>query len=373
MVFRLPTPSLNRKRGASRRGPGLLRQGLKIAPWLAAAAVALWPARVYGVGGLREAWFRAREPGRGRLARSPAQIPARGWGDILWRTWKAFNEDHIPTVAGGMTFFLLLALFPGLAAFVALYGLFADVHGVQQQVAALASIAPRPAVVFLGEQMILISVQRPSTLSLAFATSLLVSIWSANAGMKALFHGLNVAYEERERRGYLRLTLVSLVFTFGGLAFLLAWMAVVVAAPLVLPFLDASRGWVDVLRWPALLALSVMVLAVVYRFGPSRQHARWRWVTWGGAAAATLWLASSFLYSWYVANFAHYDRTFGSLGAAVGGLIWMWMSAMIVLLGAEFNAQIEHQTTVDSTTGPAVPMGRRGARMADTVGEALNG
>ncbi len=368
MVLRLPIPSLKRKPTAS--APGWLRRGLRIAPWLGAAVIAVWPARAYGVGSLREVWIRSREPGRGRSARSPAQIPLRGWRDILWRTLKAFNNDQIPTVAGATTFFLLLALFPGLAAFVAMYGLFADVHGVQQQVAALATVAPRAAVVFLGQQMILISLQRPSTLSLTFATSLLVSIWSANAGMKALFRGLNVAYEERERRSYLRLTLTSLAFTFGGLALLLVWMAVVVAVPLILPRLDESRPWLDLLRWPALLLLTVMELAVVYRFGPSREHARWRWVTWGGAAAAILWLAGSFLYSWYVANLAHYDRTFGSLGAGVGGLIWMWISSMIVLLGAEFNAEIEHQTTVDSTTGPPAPMGRRGARMADTVGAA---
>jgi len=335
------------------------------------AALVFWPTKANGGRPLSEAAILKREPGRGRSARSPLQIPWRGWRDILWRTWKGFNRDQIPTVAGGMTFFLLLAMFPGLTAFVSLYGLFADVHDVLEQVEALGGVAPRPAVVFLGEQMIRIAQQRTSTLSLAFATSLLLSIWSAGSGMKALFRGLNVAYEERERRGFVVLTATSLAFTLGTILFLLAWVGLVVALPQVLPFFHPLTPWLHALRWPVLLALTVLVLALVYRYGPSREHARWRWVTWGGAVAALLWLGASALYSWYVANLAHYDRTFGSLGAAVGGLIWLWLSSVVVLFGAELNAEIEHQTAVDSTTGPPLPMGKRGATMADTVGPAL--
>ncbi len=335
-----------------------------------ALVAALWPSRAKGIGALKATAVRLSEPGRGRSARSPGEIPLRGWGDILWRAWQAFHRHQIPTVAGGMTFFLLLALFPGAAAFLSLCGLFADVRDVPEQVQALASVAPPTAVRFLSEQLLLIASQRTSALSLAFATTLAVSVWSSSAGMRALFHGLNIVYEERERRGFLRLTFVSLVFTAGGLVFLLAWVGAVTALPVLLPFMHPVRPWLAVVRWPVLMILTMATLAVVYRYGPSREHARWRWVTWGAGVAAALWLAASFGYSWYVAHLAHFDRTFGSLGAAFGGLIWLWLSSVIILLGAELDAEIEHQTTVDSTTGAPRPMGVRGAVMADTAGKA---
>ncbi len=147
-------------------------------------------------------------------------------------------------------------------------------------------------------------------------------------------------------------------------------MGLVVAAPVLLPALDEAGPLVSVLRWPGLALLTMLALAVVYRHGPSRQHARWRWVTWGAAVAALLWIAASLAFSWYMSNLAHYDRTYGSFGAAAGAITWLWMSVVIVLFGAELDAEIEHQTAVDSTTGAPLPMGRRGAKMADTVGEA---
>ena len=313
------------------------------------------------------------QPGRGRDACSPREIPWRGWRDILWRTCREFQRDQIPTVASGVTFFGLLALFPGLAAFVTLYGLFADFHDAVEHVEALASLAPKDAVVFIGAQMIRISEQRPSTLSLAFVISLVLSIWSANSGVKALFNGLNIAYGETEKRGYLRLTLYSLIFTLGGLIFLLACVGALMIAPLIAPGLERGGPWQALIRWPALLTATMAGLAMLYRYGPSREHARWRWITWGSAAAAALWLAASLAFSWYVSNLAHYDRVYGSFGAAAGALTWAWMSVVIVLFGAELNAEIEHQTAMDSTTGEAKPMGLRGAAMADTIGKAKAG
>ncbi|HEY5411479.1 MAG TPA: YihY/virulence factor BrkB family protein, partial [Caulobacteraceae bacterium] len=302
-------------------------------------------------------------------AHTPSQIPPRGWRDILWRTWKAFNKDNISSVGGGVTFFTLLALFPGLAAFVSLYGLFADFNDAVKQIEALAAIAPHDAVVFIGAQMIRVSEQRQSTLGVAFLISVLLSLWSANNGVKAFLNGLNIAYGETEKRSFLILTLHSLAFTVGGLVLVLIGVGVVVAAPALLPGLDDTGPLIGVLRWPALLVLTILVLAVVYRYGPSRQHARWRWVTWGAAAAAMLWMAASLAFSWYMSNLAHYDRTYGSFGAAAGAITWLWMSVVIVLFGAELDAEIEHQTAVDSTTGAPLPMGRRGAVMADTVGQ----
>ena len=315
----------------------------------------------------------AEQPGRGRDARTPAEIPAAGWRDIAWRTWNEFNKDRIPAVAGGVTFFGLLALFPALAAFVSLYGLFFDVHSALQQLDLLAGLLPADTLSFVGDQMIRLATSNTGKLGLAFAVSLVLSLWSANAGMKALMDGLNIAYEERERRGYIRLNLVSLTFTIGALAFVFVAIALVVAAPATLALVGYSGPdpmWL--LRWPLLLAMIAGGLQLLYRYGPSREAARWRWVSWGGAAAALLWVGASMAFSWYVGNFAHYDRTYGSLGAVVGFMTWMWITMIVVLLGAELNAEIEHQTAVDSTTGAPKPLGQRGAKMADTLGETAD-
>ena len=320
-----------------------------------------------------EADVRAAEadrPGRGRDARSPFQIPAAGWKDIAWRTWNEFGKDRVPAVAGGVAFFGLLAIFPALAAFVSLYGLFSDVHSALSELGLLAGLLPADVLSFVGEQMIRLATTNTGKLGLAFALSLLLSVWSANAGVKALMDGLNIAYEERERRGFIRLNLVSLAFTAGGLAFALAAVVLVLGAPAIVAL--TGYGGPDptvLLRWPLLLVMIVLGLEGLYRYGPSRRAARWRWVSWGSVVAALLWVAASLAFSWYVANFAHYDRTYGSLGAVVGFMTWMWMTAIVVLFGAELNAEIEHQTAVDSTEGAPKPLGARGARMADTLGE----
>jgi membrane protein len=311
-----------------------------------------------------------KEPGRGRDAQRPGEIPAPGWKDILWRTWNEFHADRVPAVAGSVTFFALLALFPALAAFVSLYGIFADVETAREQLNLMAGLLPRDALNFVGDQMLRLAAGRGDRLGLAFIVSVGLSLWSANAGMKALFDGLNIAYEEKEKRGYIRLNAMALGFTLGAILFIILILAAVVALPVALSILGyAGRDPMWMLRWPLLLGVVVVGLAALYRFGPSRAHARWRWVSWGSVAAAFLWLAASMAFSWYVSNFGSYDKTYGSLGAVIGFLTWIWISVQVVLFGAELNAEIEHQTAVDSTTGPPEPMGRRHAKMADTLGK----
>ena len=312
------------------------------------------------------------EPGRGREAGSPLEMTPRGWRDVLARTWSQFNEDQIAAVAGGVTFFGLLAMFPAMAAFVSLYGLFADVTQARQQLRLLAGFMPHDVLVFVGDEMIRIAGGAHASLGVAFVLSFLFSLWSANGAVKALFHGLNIAYEERERRGLVKLNLISLAFTICAIVFALLAFSAVIVAPVVLNYLglDAGSVWLAALRWPALMLMLIGGLALVYRYGPSRQQSRWRWISVGGAAAAVLWVGASLLFSWYVSNFAHYDRTYGSLGAVIGFMFWLWYSTIIVLFGAELNAELEHQTAVDTTTGPPLPMGTRGAKMADTLGAA---
>jgi membrane protein len=379
----------------ARRGPSRL----EAAAWFTVAlSILAWPGRAHGnaprVSATSEPpppmpWWRrlissglglpdpteievseAREPGRGRDATAPARIPLRGWKDIAVRTWQEFNNDRVPAVAGSVAFFGLLAVFPALAAFVSLYGLVADVQTARDQLDILAGLLPRDALNFVGEQMLRIAQGRDESLGLAFVFSLGLSLWSANAGMKALFDGLNIAYEEKEKRGFIRLNLIALGFTLGGIAFILGVLAVVVALPVALNLLRIpveDPMWT--LRWPLLLGVVMVALAVLYRYGPSRRQARWRWVSWGSVAASLLWVVASMAFSFYVSRFAHYDRTYGSLGAVVGFMTWMWLSVIVVLVGAELNAEIEHQTAVDSTVGAPKPMGTRHAKMADTLGK----
>jgi membrane protein len=209
-------------------------------------------------------------------------------------------------------------------------------------------------------------------LSLAFAFSLGLALWSANAGMKAVIDALNVTYNEKEKRGFTKLNLISLALTGGAILALLVALGSIVVLPLVLSSFGLG-GWTETLlrfiRWPMLICLVVFGLAVLYRFGPSRESPRWEWLSVGSVTAAIAWLVGSALLSWYLANFANYDATYGSLGAAIGMMIWMWMSSIVILVGAELNSEIEHQTAQDSTTGHEKPLGQRGAAMADTVGE----
>ena len=320
-----------------------------------------------------ERWGQPRrlQRGRGRRARSPRQIPWKGWKDILIRTRKEIAQDNLTMIAAGVAFYVLLALFPGLGAFVALYGLFADVQDAQHHLAVLSVVLPGSALDFIGQQMIRLAAAQKGGLSLAFAVGLATSIWSANGAVKALMTGLNIAYEEEERRGFVRTTLVSLAFTVAMLLFGLLAIAVLGAGPALDAFFGQHAAVVfNLVSWPILLALTGAGLALLYHFGPSRDPARFQWVSWGSVAAMLLWLAVSALFSLYVGNFAHYDKTYGSLGAVVGFMMWSWLSSLIVLLGAELNAEIEHQTVTDTTEGRPMPMGLRRAKMADTLGAA---
>lgn len=313
-----------------------------------------------------------REPERGRHADKPTDIPPKGWKDVLWRAFREFREDQVTTVSQSIAFSGMLALFPALAAFVSIYGLFADVETARQQLGALTGIVPAGAATFIGEQMIRIAAQQQATLGTTFVISLLLSIWSANGGMKALFNGLNIAYDEQERRNFFKLNAVTLAFTLGAVLFLALAMGAVIAVPIILQLLrlDGATWLLAQLRWPVLLVVTILALAALYRYGPSREKAKWRWVSLGSVVASILWLAASIGFSWYLSNFADYNATYGSLGTVFGFMMWIWLSSVVVLLGAEINAEAERQTLKDSTTGPEEPLGDRGALAADTVGEA---
>ncbi len=278
--------------------------------------------------------------------------PGHRWRRVVMRTWSKFNRRQIHRVAAGVAFFALLSMFPAMAAFVSLYGLFADAEQAPHHLAILAGVMPRAALSLAANEMTRLSAGRHPALGFAFVVSVIASLWSANGAVKALLAGLNTAYEARERRGLIRLNLVSLAFTVAGLAFVMTAFGLVVAGPPVL----RALGWkgrldpsvVGVLRWPVLFVGSACGLAMLYRFGPSRHRGRWRWVTAGSALASLAWLAMSMGFSRYVSNFGHYERTYGSLGAVVGFMIWLWLSAIVVLAGAELNAEIEAEAAARS-------------------------
>jgi membrane protein len=274
-------------------------------------------------------------------------ISGAGWKDIFVRTYQQINEDRLLATAAGVVFYGLLAIFPAITALVSSYGLFADPSTIAGNLQSLALMLPEGSFAIVQDQIGRVLAKETATLGVTFVLGLLMAIWSANAGMKAIFDALNVVYEETEKRSFLRLNLTSLAFTVAALAAILAMIGGVIAVPLALQRLGlGERGeWiVTVGRWPALLCLLLTALAVLYRFGPSRAHAHWQWLSIGALAASIFWLIGSSLLSWYLANFGNYTATYGSLGAAIGLMTWMWMSAIIVLCGAEFNSEIERYT-----------------------------
>lgn len=313
----------------------------------------------------------AADEGRGRSATTPSQIPARGWKDILLRVFQGISRDRILDNAAAVTFYVLLAIFPGIAALVSIYGLFANPATISSSLNALSGVLPGGAVSVIHGQLARLTAAKGGSLSIGFAIGLLASLWSANSGVKGLFDALNAVYEEDEKRGFLKFTAISFAFTLAILALAIVALAGIVVLPIVLRHLPGMIGLIfNIARWPVLLVLVAVVLAFVYRYGPSRTEPRWRWVTWGSAFAALAWLAASALFSWYAANFGNFNKTYGSLGAVVGFMIWIWVSAIVVLIGGKLNAEMEHQTARDSTVDPGKPLGQRGAKMADTVGPA---
>jgi membrane protein len=316
---------------------------------------------------------RALDPSRGRLADTPSEIPARGWKDILVRVYHNLSDHRVVSLAAGMTYYSLLAIFPALAALVAIYGLFSDPAVITSHFDKVSGVVPGGAADVARDQLTRIASKGTQTLGLTFAVGLAVSLWSANAAMKSLFDTLNIIYGENEKRGFVKLNAVSLSFTLAGILFVLVALGAVVVLPVALKYLGLS-DFADLLlrigTWPALFLIITAALAVIYRYGPSRATPRWRWITWGSALAAMLWLAASALFSWYAANFGKFNETYGSLGAVIGFMTWLWISAIVVLVGAELDAEMEHQTARDTTIGAAKPMGARGARVADTLGPA---
>jgi len=301
------------------------------------------------------------EQHRGRTAASPHEIPARGWWDIAVRVRRRIVADNVDIIAGGLALFAVLAAFPALAAAVSIYGLFASPTAIAAHLQQFAAALPDGALQILQGQLSEFAQHPRGALRFGVGLGVVVSLWSARKGMVALMKVTNVAYGEEEQRGLLKQLLISLALAIGSVSVFVVVLLVAVAMPLS-----------PAPRWLLLLCVAVLSLAAVYRVAPDRKAPKWRWVTTGSLIAASLWLIGSALFALYVRNWGSYGRVYGALGGVVVLVLWFYLSGYIVILGAEINAEMERQTTKDTTAGAPQPRGARGAKSADTVGPSAD-
>lgn len=306
----------------------------------------------------------------GLKSRSIVDLPFSAWRAILMRTFADIGQHNIPLIAGGAAFFLFLALFPAIAAFVALYGLVLDVSAVQNQMASLSGVLPDTAIEIIDNRLTEVASSNNNALGIGFIAGLAFALWSAHGGVKALIAALNIIYREDEDRGFLKLTAVSLFFTVCAILGAATLVAAVVFVPVAVNAIglgDRQDLLLTALRWPILFVVLVAGTSLLFRYCASRRPPRWKWVVPGSVVAAVLWVAASALFSFYLSNFARFDATYGSLGAIIGFMMWLYLSLLILLLGAELNAEIEHQLLTDTTVGPDRRLGNREAYVADHV------
>ncbi len=317
---------------------------------------------------------REEQIARGLKAQRPWEIPWAGWKDSLIRTWDGIFEARLLSSGAAVAFFALLAVIPGLSVLISFYGLFADPGSVSNQLPVLAVLLPESVQQLLQEHAQRIATQSTGKISFNITLSLLVATWGANAAVKGLFEGLNVIYGEEEKRSFLAFNIITLLTTLAGVCIIAVAVAVITLTPVVLDAaqLGESADFIlRLLRWPLLFVLGAAGIAALYQLGPSRSFPRLEWVLPGALGAAFLWAVSSSIFSWYVAALSNYNAMYGSLAAVVVFMTWLWMSAVIVLLGAELNSELERQTAQDTTWGEPKPLGMRGAVVADAVGAAV--
>lgn len=313
----------------------------------------------------------------GRYAKAPLQIPWAGWKRVLIRAGQGVISDRVSLAAAGCAFYAVLAMFPAITMMVALYGLLFDPHAVEQQLAMLRHILPETTLSLIGDRVHALVTKPHGTLTFSFVISLLITLWSSSAGTKAVLSALNIAYDEIETRSTIRYQVTALAMTLCAIGGAALAVALLVALPPILTYLPQHLGlqevadrlqvWIRLGSFVMLLLFVVAALSLLYRFGPDRRPAQWHWVSPGSLLATALWLLTSLGFSYYVGHIASYDATYGPLGAIVGMMMWFYVTAFVVLAGAELNAELELQTAEDSTTPGNAPIGERGAYVADHV------
>lgn len=307
----------------------------------------------------------------GRQADSPQEIPPKGWKDIAKRTAKEVKQDQVPLLGAGVAFYTLLSLFPAIIAGVSIYGLVADPETVRQQLDDLTNMLSESTAEILREQIREITSGAGGALGVATVIGILTALWSASSGMKALITGVNLAYDETESRKFLKLRGLAIVLTLGAMVLMAVALALIAGFPPVADSWPTVLQWVfAVLRWVLLAGLLIVGLAVLYRYAPDRDEPKWGWVSWGSGIATLLWVLASIGFSIYVNSFGNYNKTYGALAGVIILMFWLYLTAVIVLVGAELNTEMELQTAKDTTAGPTKPMGDRDAHAADHVAES---
>lgn len=314
----------------------------------------------------------APDDGRGGTADSPLAIPPKGWKDIAIRTKEEVKKDSVSVLSAGVAFYFMVSLFPFAIAALSIYGLVAQPGDVTALVDQFRGAVPDSVATLIETQLTSIAESSDDSLTFGLIASVLVAVWSASKGASALIKATNIAFDEEDKRGFLRLRLLALAFTVAFLAVLIVAVGVIAIIP---PLLSGLPGPADtvfaILRWPLLAVVAMVGLSALYRFAPHRDDPQWRWVSLGAVTATVLWLGGSALFSLYANNFGSFDETYGSLSAVVILLLWLNLTAFAILLGAEINAETERQTGRDSTRGEPKPMGERNAFAADTLGERV--
>ena len=308
---------------------------------------------------------------RGRHAPSPTKIPAAGWKDVAVRVKEEAKQDDVSLLGGGVAFFALLALVPALVAIVSIYGLFANESTVVRQVGDVLGAAPHEVRDLVTAQLRSIVTGSAAGASVAAVLGVVVALWSASSGMKHLIGAINLAYDEDENRGFVRVRAISLAMTVGAIVFLVVAFGIIAVLPAASSKAGlgaAARILIGVVRWVVLLAGMMVGLSVLYRYGPARDEPKWSWASPGAIFATVAWIIVSLLFSLYTANFGKYNETYGTLGAIIVVMLWLYLTAVVIILGAELNAELERQTERDTTKGPDRPLGQREATAADTVG-----
>jgi membrane protein len=305
----------------------------------------------------------------GGRAERPTDIPRHGWKQVARRGWKEAKADQVPLLAAGVAFYAFLAIFPALIAVVTIYGLFADPSTLANQLNSLTTALPEEARKVITDQATALSARR-QTLGIGLALSVVIALWSASAGMNSLLTAINVAYDEEEKRGFVKKRLMSLGLTVGAIVFMVIILGLVAVLPALLKavFGTGALRWVlQILGWLVMVVLVAAALAIIYRLGPDRDAPRMTWLSVGAVLATLIWLAASIGFSIYTSTFGNYAKTYGVFAGIVVLLFWLWLTMYAILLGAEINAEAEQQTIADTTKGPEEPLGERGAVKADSI------
>jgi membrane protein len=308
----------------------------------------------------------------GDQAEVPTQIPAKGWWQVTRRAFKESSADNVGILAGGISYSAFLAIFPALIAGISLFGLVADPATIAQQAEGVLAALPQEAQPLIRDQITSLTQTSGSALSVGLVISILLALWSASGGTSNLMTAINIAYDEKESRNFVKLRGTALLLTLGAIVFVLLTLALVAVVPAVLNALNLGTFItliVQIVRWVLLVVLIVVALAVVYRLAPDRDAPQFKWTSAGALVAAVLWVLGSLAFSLYVNNFGSYNKTYGTLAGVVILLLWLYLTSYIILLGAEINAESEKQTKQDTTKGPPLPMGERRAEAADTVAD----